>query len=158
MYNNIREVKILKVLKLFFISMLPIVELKGSIPLGVAWGFSHFESFIISLFGNIIIVPFLLNVYYKFIQYLINKNFIKSHLKNYISSVIKKAEKIKGLQYTGLALFVAVPLPSTGVWTAALIAGILKLDKKKAFYYIALGSVVSAFTVLALTYGISRIF
>ena len=71
---------------------------------------------------------------------------------------LKKADKRKTtivkLQYVGLALFVAIPLPVTGAWTGALIASVLNMDKKKAFLSIALGLVLASAIMYIISFGI----
>jgi len=141
------------------VSMVPIVELRGGIPYGVAAGLPVWLAYIAAFIGNLIPVPFIV-VYIRRIFHWIRKHMPK--LNNIIDKLEKKAH-LKGkvmqkYQYLGLAIFVAIPLPGTGAWTGALAAAFLDMRLKKAFPAAVLGVAVAGFLISILTYGVASVF
>lgn len=146
-------------LNIFLISMSPIVELRGSIPLALSvYKMDPSESFLVSVIGNsippIFILLFLDNIYnlIKRIGWL-NKIFIwlfertrKSH-----------SEKFERFKEFALMLLVAIPLPLTGVWTGSLCAFLFGIPFKKAYPLIFTGVLISGTIVTFLTIGIINI-
>jgi uncharacterized membrane protein len=136
------------------IAMVPIFELRGAIPVGVAlFKLDTFAVFAVAVLFNIIPVLPILLFLSPIRRFLERKGF----LRGFFGYVEKRAEKNRSLvesyEELGLALFVAVPLPATGAWTGALIAVILGLKTLKSFLFVALGVlgagvVVTLFTVL----------
>lgn len=144
----------LKYLYTFFISMLPIVELRGAIPVGAASGLPWYVNYLLCCIGNMLPVPIILF----FVEYVLN--FMKKirHLDKIAIWVEEKAEKYKGqvTKYAtwGLLLFVAVPLPGTGAWTGALVASFLKMKKKTAFFSVLGGVLIAGVIVSLISYGV----
>lgn len=141
------------------VSMVPVVELRGGIPYGVAAGLPVWLAYIAAFIGNLIPVPFIL-VYIRQIFKWIRKHMPK--LNNLIDKLEKKAH-LKGstmqkYQYLGLAIFIAIPLPGTGAWTGALAAAFLDMRMKKAFPAAVLGVAVAGFLISILTYGVASLF
>ena len=137
------------------VSMVPVVELRGGIPYGVAAGLPVWLAYIAAVIGNLIPVPFIV-VYIRRVFHWIRKHMPK--LNSLIDKLEKKAH-LKGrvmhkYQYLGLAIFVAIPLPGTGAWTGALAAAFLDMRLKKAFPAAVLGVVVAGFLISILTYGV----
>ncbi len=128
----------------FFISMLPLVELRGALPVALATGISPVAAILITVIGNILPVPFILLFIRPIFAYL------KKHSK--IGEIITKIEKralsksgdIAKRNIIGLIIFVGIPLPGTGAWTGALIAALLDMRIKYAFPAIALGVLIAA--------------
>lgn len=144
----------LKYLYTFFISMLPIVELRGAIPVGAASGLPWYVNYLLCCIGNMLPVPIILF----FVEYVLN--FMKKirHLDKIAIWVEEKAEKYKGqvTKYAtwGLLLFVAVPLPGTGAWTGTLVAAFIKMNKKAAFLSVLGGVLVAGAIVTLISYGV----
>jgi len=141
------------------VSMVPIVELRGGIPYGVAAGLPVWQAYIAAFIGNLIPVPFIV-VYIRRIFHWIRKHMPK--LNSIIDRLEKKAH-LKGkvmqkYQYLGLAIFVAIPLPGTGAWTGSLAAAFLDMRLKKAFPAAVLGVAVAGFLISILTYGVASMF
>lgn len=145
---------IFKYLITFVIGMVPIIELRGAIPIGVGMGLSYFEAFICSFLGNIIPIYFIV----KFIRPLFGffgrwKPF-KKIIDWATNKATRKIEENPRLQtYTALALFlfVAIPIPGTGAWVGSLIANFLNLPPKKAIPPIVAGVLTAGIIVLAVT-------
>ena len=145
-------------LLVIFFSMVPISELRGAIPLGISLGLSPIHSTIISIGGNILIVPILLKILHPLIIHFEETKFFRSTLGVLKTRAMDKADKIKTYSLIGLFLFVAIPLPTSGAYTASVIASILKLDSRKAFLAIASGIIVAGLLVLGVSLGTIKIF
>jgi uncharacterized membrane protein len=145
-------------LLVIFFSMVPISELRGAIPLGISLGLSPIHSTIISICGNILIVPILLKILHPLIIFFEDTFIFKYTIGVVKNKAIKKADSIKTYSLIGLFLFVAIPLPTSGAWTASVIASVLKLDKKKAFISIALGIIVAGLIILGVSVGAIKMF
>ena len=141
------------------VSMVPVVELRGGIPYGVAAGLPVWQAYIAAFIGNLIPVPFIL-VYIRQIFKMIRRRMPK------MNSLIDKLEKkahLKGAtmqkyQYLGLAIFIAIPLPGTGAWTGALAAAFLDMRLKKAFPAAILGVAVAGLLISMITFGVTSLF
>lgn len=139
-------------LAVFVTSMLPIVELRGALPLAInLYHIPWAKAFIISYIGNLVPVPFILLVLKPVVALLsrikpIGKFFtwLFERTRKKSSAMIERYEEI------GLLLFVAIPLPGTGAWTGALIAFLFGLDFKKSFLVIALGVFIAGVIVTCL--------
>lgn len=136
------------------ISMLPVVELRGGLPAGVAMGLPIPVAFAASLVGNMIPVPFIILFVRPLFQW------VRIHipkLEGFISHLEARAEAksadVLRYQTWGLLIFVAVPLPGTGAWTGSLIAAMLEMRVREAFPPIALGVVTAGIIVAVVTYG-----
>ena len=141
------------------VSMVPIVELRGGIPYGVAAGLPVWLAYIAAVIGNLIPVPFIV-VYIRRIFHWIRKHMPK--LNSFIDNLEKKAH-LKGrvmqkYQYLGLAIFIAIPLPGTGAWTGSLAAALLDMRLKKAFPAAVLGVFIAGLLISILTYGVASLF
>jgi uncharacterized membrane protein len=134
------------------LSMLPIAELRLSIPIGITvFNMPWYEAFGLGIIGNIIPVPFLLLFFEgvsKLVQKIpIGKRFIKWLLKR----TARHSASIMKYEFAGLAVFVAIPLPLTGAWTASLLAYILDLKFWPSFFSICMGVIGAAVIVTILT-------
>ncbi|MDD6254428.1 MAG: small multi-drug export protein [Eubacteriales bacterium] len=147
-----------KILTTFFMSMLPIVELRGAIPVGVAAGLPLWEAIVISIIGNLIPVPFIIIFIKKIFAWMRTKS---EKLNSLVDRMEAKAEgkkdKVVKYEFWGLFAFVAIPLPGTGAWTGSLIAALLDMDLKKAFPPIVLGVCTAGFIISVITYGAFRV-
>ena len=142
----------------FVISMLPVVELRLGIPLGVSIGLPLWKAAIISVAGNILPVPFII----AFIRMLLNWLKSKGLLKHLVSWLEKKgtgpkAERVRQAEFLGLLLLVAIPLPGTGAWTGALVASLLDIRMKRALPPIVLGVLAAALIVSLATAGVIQL-
>lgn len=142
-----------KILVTFLISMVPIIELRGAIPVAVLLHELHpLLAFAVSVIGNLLPVPFII-IFIRKIFLWIRKHLPK--LNSFIDSLEEKgkSKKDKVLKYGfwGLFIFVAVPLPGTGAWTGALIAAMMDMRLKRAFPSILLGVLAAGIVVTLLS-------
>lgn len=141
------------------VSMLPVVELRGGIPFGVAAGLPVWAAYLAAVIGNLLPVPFIV----VYIQRIFM--FMRQHMPR-LNSVVDKMEQKAHLksaavlkyQYLGLAIFVAIPLPGTGAWTGALVAAFLDMRLKKAMPSIAGGVLSAGLIISILSYGVKSLF
>ncbi|MBR6811404.1 small multi-drug export protein [Candidatus Saccharibacteria bacterium] len=144
-----------KILLTFLISMVPIVELRGAVPIGVGMGVNPFLALAVSIIGNMIPVPFIFFFARKFLEWgkdkkLIGK-FCKWVLKKGEKGGKKLTEKAGRSTYVALLLFVGIPIPGTGAWTGTLAASLLDLDFKKSSIAVICGVVLAGIIMLSLS-------
>ncbi len=125
---------LVKYLIVFFVSMVPIIELRGAIPYAVGMGLPLLPSYIIAVLGNMLPVPFI----YLFARKILVWGADKKYIGNFFTWCLDKGERGgKKLQqkagrglFLALLLFVGIPLPGTGAWTGTLAASVLDMDFK----------------------------
>ena len=142
----------------FFLSMLPVGELRAGLPYGIALGLEYPLALMAALLGNMIPVPFII-VYIKRIF-----EWMRKHMPRMNALVTKienrahlKGETVEKYGHWGLLLFVAIPLPGTGAWTGALIAALLNIRTSKAVPVILIGVCIAAAIMTLITYGVIHI-
>ena len=133
-----------------FLSFLPISELRGGIPFAVANGAPWYTAFAIAVFFNILIAPvcwiFLSTLHKLFLK----MNWYKKFFEHFIERARNKLhDKVERWGWLGLVVFVAVPLPFTGAWTATLGAWVLGLSKRKTMLAVVMGVVAAGAIVTA---------
>jgi uncharacterized membrane protein len=156
LFGGLLSMKFGKELFVFFISMLPILELRGGLLAASLIGLDPLRAYIVSIIGNVLPVPFILLFIHKILKWMekskikfFNKIATKLHGK-----VEKNKGKIEKYGYLGLVLFVGIPLPGTGAWTGCLVAAMLGLDKKKSFFAALLGIIIASIIMMAISYGL----
>ena len=127
----------------FFISMFPLVELRGAIPYAVAQGLPLVPSYIISIIGNMLPVPIIFLFARKVLEWGADKPVIGGFFTFCIEKGDKGGKKLqekagRGL-FVALLLFVGNPLPGTGAWTGTLAASFLDMDFKSSVIAVMLG-------------------
>jgi len=136
------------------ISMLPIIELRGAIPVAFALGMPLVPSFIVSVVGNLLPVPFILWLITPFCNWLKTTKMLSWFPEFLERKVNKNKEKVTKYANWGLFLFVAIPLPGTGAWTGALIASFLDFKFRDAFIAITGGVITAGIIMSAVSYGL----
>lgn len=157
---------ILQLLVAFLVSMVPIVELRGAIPIAVAMnmGAPEWAILLAATIGNILPVPIIFWFSKKVLDWGAEKSPIH-WFKKFCRFCLKKGEKtgqkmlkkVHGGVYWALFLFVAVPIPGTGAWTGTLAATILDLDSKKTMFAVIAGIITAAFFMLLASLGLFRV-
>ena len=151
---------VLHCLIVFLVSMAPVIELRGAIPIGVGLGVPEPLALLIAVIGNMIPVPFI---------YLFSRKLLAlgetskiNWIRKFCDWCLKKGERAgKKLQkktgdniYLALFLFVGIPLPGTGAWTGTLAASLLDLDFKKTVKSIICGVLLAGAIMLAVSFGV----
>lgn len=146
-----------KELCIFICSMIPIIELRGAIPLGALYGMNVFETYFISVLGNLLPVPFILLFIRAILDFMKKRKRLKKVALWVEAKANKNKTKIEKYAYFGLLLFVTVPLPGTGAWTGALIAALMKMKFWKSFLFIALGVLGAGIIMSLISFGIAGV-
>ena len=146
-----------KYLWVLFVSMLPIIELRGAIPISQGLGIPLAQAFVICIIGNMIPVPFIFLFARRILEWgkdkpVIGKSF-QWCLKKGEKGGKALQEKAKNGLYVALLLFVGIPLPGTGAWTGSLIATILDMDWRKAIIPILLGVLMATVIMTVFSYA-----
>ncbi len=168
-------------LSVFIISMLPIVELRGAIPIGAIFKLPFYENFILSVIGNMLPIPFILLFIPKILDFLAKYKlfrpmvlWLRKKADKHSGKVLKdSAEKIELSDeelldsaknessvkmswgtFTALMLFVAIPVPGTGAWTGSLVASLFNLPKKWSLLAVFLGVLIAGIIMCLASYGV----
>lgn len=148
----------LKYLSVFGLSMLPIVELRASVPWGVAQGLPLWAVLAVSIIGNMIPVPFIILFIRPLFSWMKKKSRWMARIVERIENRAKnKHELIVRYQMLGLFILVAIPLPGTGAWTGALVAALFDLRLKNAVPVILIGVTVAGIVMSIISYGVSAL-
>lgn len=138
---------------IFFISMVPLIELRGAIPYAVGFHLPMVQSYIICILGNMVPMPFIFLFARRILEWGKDKKYIGKFFTFCLEKGHKGGEALKqkagrGL-FWALLLFVGIPLPGTGAWTGTLAASILDMDFKTSMAAV-LGGVVLAGVIMGL--------
>ena len=154
-----------KIFLILIVSMVPLIELRGAIPIaiGMDLGLPEWAVLIIALIGNILPVP----IIYLFAQKVLKwgqkckikwfKKFCNFCLEKGKKAGDKMLKKAKAGVYVALFLFVAIPIPGTGAWTGTLAASILDLDFKKSMLAVIAGVITAGLIMLLVSLGVFRV-
>ncbi len=137
--------------RVFLLAAMPVIELRGAIPLGIAGGMSPLAAALVSLAGSMIPVPFILLFMKPLFTSMRGSKAGVKIVDTLTNRTKRRAENIKKYSAYGLVLFVAIPLPSTGVWTGAMAASIFNVPVKRAFLAILAGDCIAAILVMTLS-------
>lgn len=137
---------------------LPVIELRGAIPVGISLGLSPLHATIISFIGSMIPVPILLFSIRPIFNALKKTKLFRNMVDKLINRSLNKSGRVQKYGAWGLILFVAIPLPGTGIWSGTLIAALLDIRFKWAFPAILTGNAIAAIVIMVLSSGVVRIF
>lgn len=151
--NTISLLDVSDRMKVFLISMLPIFELRGSIPLGIAaFDLPWYDVFWISIVGNMVPIFLLQLILNKIVQFLSRFRLTRPLMDVILRRLRKKSAVIEKYEELGLILFVAIPFPGTGAWTGAFASSLFGLRYWYSMLYILIGVLIAGvvMTVLSL--------
>ncbi len=135
---------------LLFISVLPFIELRGAIPVGIAMGLNPILVFLICTATNILIIP----VIFLFMDHIFPFFAHLPIVHKVLDRVHKKTHKyVEKYGEIGLALFVAIPLPGSGAYSGVLAAYIFEIKKKDSFPAISIGVIIAGLAITLLSTG-----
>ncbi|MFZ7134566.1 MAG: COG2426 family protein [Eubacteriales bacterium] len=140
-------------LKIVVSAMIPVFELRWSIPFGILiLKMSYLYTYIFSIIGTIIPAPFILWFIPSILKWMRSTKLLGG-LGNWIyNKGIKNTVKVNKYGFWGLVIFIGIPLPGTGVWTGCLAASLLQLDFKKSFLASIVGAAVAGIAMMILTF------
>lgn len=136
-------------LQVFLLSAVPLIEQRGAIPLGFLHGLPIWQSFVLGILGSLLPVPFILLLFEKGYAWLSKFPKMARIVKIIDKKIATNQHKFDKYKELALITFVAIPLPTTGLWTGSLVAAFLKLDFKKSLLCALLGAIGSA-TIITL--------
>ncbi len=139
----------------FFGSAIPVTEQRATVPLGILqFGMDPLAVFLLSLAGSALPVPFLLLFFTRFLAWL--RRFPRlDPFSNFLDNRVRqKARQFETRAEVFLIIFVAIPLPGTGLWTGSMVASFLGFDFRKSFLCVVLGGVLSAAALTLVFWGI----
>ena len=142
-----------RALYLLIISMLPVVELRGSIPVAALMDVPWPEAYVLCVVGNMVPVPFLVLFSRRVFNYL-RRGILKKPVQWVDRRMGKKAVTVKKYRALGLFILVMIPLPGTGAWTGALVAAALNMRLKHALISIFFGVAAAGGIMTVLSYGL----
>ena len=147
-----------KYLIVFLVSMVPLIELRGAIPISQGMGLPIWTSYVISIIGNMIPVPFIYLFARKILEWGADKPVIGKFFTFCLEKGKKGGEKLqekagRGL-FVALMLFVGVPLPGTGAWTGTLAASLLDMKFKDSVIAVMLGVLLAGVIMMAASMGV----
>ncbi len=148
-----------KYILIFLISMLPLVELRGTIPYAVALNLPFWPSFFTAVLGSIVPVPFIYLFARKVLEWGKDMKIIGGFFQYCIRKGNDAGEKLKEMAGTkgvfwGLLLFVAIPFPGTGAWTGTLAASVLNMEFKSSILAVMIGVIFAGIMMAACSFGV----
>lgn len=137
---------------------LPIIELRGAIPVGMSLGLSPIHASVLSFIGSMIPVPFILFTIRPIFNYLKKTKLFKNLVCRLTDKSMNSSGNIQKYGYWGLLLFTAIPLPGTGVWSGSLAAALLNMRFKWALPTIFIGNLIAGIIIMNLSNGVVSVF
>lgn len=135
-------------------ALLPVLEVRGAIPVGIANGLDAWTAYIVGVVGNMLPIPFLILLTRKIIEWLKKHNILVKFTAWLEQKGNEKGKKVEEYSFLGLLIIVAIPLPGTGAWTGALVASLLDMRLKNALPAITIGVLIAGGIVMAVTFGV----
>ena len=147
-----------RIIATFVISMFPIVELRAGIPYGIGFGLRPIVAMLAAMAGNLLPIPFILLLLDKILDFMKKQRGILGKAANWLESkAYKNQATIEKYKALGLIILVAIPLPGTGAWTGALVATVLRINRKTAFPCIVIGVIIAGIVVTILSTGVKAL-
>lgn len=148
-----------KYLIVFGMSMVPVIELRGAVPYGVAAGLPLLPVLIVAILGNMVPVPFILLFIRKILDWMKTREGLFKKVADKLESrALSKSDMLEKYAAFGLFVLVAIPLPGTGAWTGALVAAVFRLKWKHAIPSIFAGVVAAGIIMSIVSYGVKALF
>jgi len=141
-----------QILIILLISMIPVIELRGALPLAMISGVPWYIALPTAIVGNLLPTPFILLFIKKIFKWLRKHTRLGGLVDKLEKKGTKNINKVQKYELFGLTLFVAIPLPGTGAWTGALIAALMDMKMKKAMISLTLGVIGAGVIVTILFY------
>lgn len=141
----------------FFTSMVPVIELRGAIPAGIAMGLPPAVAFIVSVLGNLVPVPFILLLIRRIFDWLRHTRRMGPVIEKLERRAHLKGRVVQKYRVPGLIILVGIPLPGTGAWTGALVAALLDIRLRSAIPAILVGLLIAGAITLGVTMGVIHV-
>lgn len=146
------------VLAAFFLSMVPVLELRAAIPMGIAAGMPPMAAYLVAVLGNMVPVPLVILLARRIFDWLRKKTLFRARIEALERRVHLKGRIVRKYRLLGLVLLVAIPIPGTGAWTGALTAAFLDIAMRRSIPAILLGVLIAGVITTAITCGVIHFF
>ena len=152
-----------KYLLAFLVSMVPLIELRGGVPIALGMGLNYTEALLVCIIGNMLPVP----IIYLFARKVLIWGADKKHIGKFFRFCLEKGERGgqkltkaagRGGLFVALMLFVGIPLPGTGAWTGTLAASFLNMGIKSTVLAVVLGVIIAGIIMAVATTGVFSVF
>ena len=147
-----------KLLLTFGTAMVPVIELRGAIPVGVAAGLPPAVACVTAILGNLVPVPFIMLLVRRIFDWLRDTRFFGPKIAWLERRAHLKGRLVRKYRLLGLVILVGIPLPGTGAWTGALVAALLDIRLRTALPAILLGLLIAGGITTAVTLGVVHLF
>lgn len=152
-----------KYLLAFLVSMVPLIELRGGVPIALGIGLNYTEALLICIIGNMIPVPIIYFFARKVLLWGADKKYIGKFFRFCLEKGEKGGRKLtqtagRGGLFVALMLFVGIPLPGTGAWTGTLAASFLNMGIKSTALSVSLGVIIAGIIMAVATTGVFSVF
>jgi len=148
-----------QILATLVVSVVPVIELRGAIPIGVALGLHPIAAMLASILGNMLPVPFIILFVRHIFTWLKRHSSLGRRMVQWLEDrAHNKSALVIKYRAIGLCLLVAVPLPGTGAWTGSIVAALLDIPLREAIPTILLGVIIAGLIVTGITCGVITIF
>lgn len=134
--------------------MVPVIELRGALPIGVGMGLDPVTALMVSIIGNMVPVPFIILFIRKILDWMHRFEKFDKIASRLEARAEKAGDKLVKYEMLGLFILVAIPLPGTGAWTGSLVAALFDLRLRNAVPVIFAGVVAAGLIVFFITYGV----
>ncbi|MDR0890051.1 MAG: small multi-drug export protein [Oscillospiraceae bacterium] len=141
----------------FVISMIPVIELRGGIPIGLSYGLNPVLVFFLACLGNMLPIPFILLFIRRIFQWMKRYPRLGRIATKLETRAAKKSESVHKYELIGLCILVAIPLPGTGAWTGALVAALMEMRLKRAIPVIFIGVLIAGLLVTLAFSGVKAL-
>ncbi len=146
-----------KLFLILLVSMLPVVELRGALPIAAGMGLPEIPSLLVAMIGNLMLMPFVFIYAQRFLEWGSHKKYLSKFCNWLIKKGRRCGEKLHAKKsssiYLALILFVGIPIPGTGAWTGTIAASFLDLDFKKSIASITCGVLLAGLIIFSLSFG-----
>ena len=146
-----------KILMTFITAMIPVIELRGAIPVGIAAGLPPAVACVTAILGNLLPVPFIMLLTRRVFNWLRDTRLLGPKIVWLERRAHLKGRIVRKYRLAGLVVLVGIPLPGTGAWTGALVASMLDIRLRTALPAILLGLVIAGGITTAVTLGLVRL-
>ena len=147
-----------KLLLTFGTAMVPVIELRGAIPVGVAAGLPPAVACVTAILGNLVPVPFIMLLVRRIFDWLRDTRFFGPKIAWLERRAHLKGRLVRKYRLLGLVILVGIPLPGTGAWPGALVSALLDIRPRTALPAILLGLLIAGGITTAVTLGVVHLF
>lgn len=138
--------------------MVPVIELRGAVPVGVSMGLPLLPALITCILGNMVPVPIIILFVRKVFEWMSkHSKWLAEKVTWFEERANKKAELVRKYELLGLLILVAIPLPGTGAWTGSLVAALLNIRLKSAVPVIFAGVCIAGVLMCIISYGVGAL-